>query len=323
MSTNDDSDPKNSGDPQTAGAAADSSQSRCPNIDHLSCLVVVAGVSGAGKSSVLNTLADLGFYTIDSLPIPLFPDFLRLTRESPGRYQRTALQIDVGSPQELVEGTSFISSLSDSKISHLLFIDCKTETIINRYSETRRPHPGFDPYQDTTLQDTIVREKTNLINFKELADLVIDTSAMSVHDLRREVRAFVESISKGRASPLRVNLVSFGYKFGIPLDCDLLMDVRFLANPHFVPGLREKTGLESEVSNYVLKTDAAKAFLDRYQELLSFLIPHYMREGKSYLSIGIGCTGGKHRSVTISEELRRRLSQLGVLLSIKHRDMSR
>ena len=292
-------------------------------ISHIECFLLVAGLSGAGKSTALHTLSDYGFYVIDNLPLPLVPNFVQFSLTTPQRFARTALLLDIDSKEKLEQLIDLIKLLKKPQNLKLMYIDASKEAIIKRYSETRRPHPGFDPVRDKTLEQAIVREKEILQPFKEMANIVIDTSSHTVHDLRRNVKGFVESLSSKKAHAVRVNFVSFGFKYGIPLDCDLVIDVRFLPNPHFVPELREHTGLEKAVSDYVLKSPATTEFIGRYTDLLNFLLPKYVFEGKSYLNIGVGCTGGKHRSVTIAEALQHKIPQDGYLISVIHRDVDK
>jgi len=292
-------------------------------ISHLSSIILIAGVSGAGKSTALHTLSDLGFYAIDNLPLLLVPNFVQFSSRDPSKYQHTALLLDIDSKEKLEQLLQLIKKLKNPKSLKLMFFDCAKETIIKRYSETRRPHPGFNPAQDKNLQDAILREKEILTPFKEKANILLDTTHYTVHDLRREVKEFVKTLYNKKAHDVRVNFVSFGFKHGIPIDCDLVMDVRFLPNPHFITELREKTGLERRVSSYVFKTKAAKEFLDKFTELLLLLLPQYVFEGKSYLNIGIGCTGGKHRSVAIAEKLAKKVPKIGYLVSVTHRDINK
>lgn len=285
--------------------------------------MLISGVSGAGKSTALDTLSDSGFFVIDNLPIPLFEDFVALSKLHPARYLRTALLLDIDSQSKLEQLLELFNTLKRPPHLKLLFLDASNETLIKRYSETRRPHPGFDPSTDKTISDAIQREKNHLSRLRETASVVFDTSAMTVHDLRREIRQFIDTLSLEKSSVARVNFVSFGFKYGIPLDCDLVVDVRFLPNPHFVPELKDKTGIESEVAKYVLESAPAREFISKYLELLDFLLPQYAFEGKSYLNIGIGCTGGKHRSVAIAQKLYESIAPKEYFLSIKHRDISK
>jgi UPF0042 nucleotide-binding protein len=284
--------------------------------------VLVTGMSGAGKSHALDTLEDRGFYVLDNLPVPLFRQFLEFSGTSPAKYQRTALLLDIDTRDKLAELTKVLDEVDRKRTRvSFVFLEATTETIIKRYSETRRPHPGFDAAKDKSLEDTIQRERSRLQPLREIANLVIDTSNLSVHELRRELGGFLDSLPFSPGKLMRVNFLSFGFKYGLPIDCDLVIDVRFLPNPHFVEELREKTGLEAEVREYVLRTPQAKEFTRLYSELLSFLLPQYAFEGKSYLNIGIGCTGGKHRSVTIAEALQKLIDPQLYLVSVKHRDL--
>jgi RNase adapter protein RapZ len=332
-------------------------------LDHISHLVLVAGISGAGKSSAIHMLSDLGFYIVDNLPVPLLPFFLEFSKSSSSRFQKIAVHVDIDSSKKLSqflellrlidperhipalgprgkaqrprdedgEDDPLATSPSLRKIV-LVFLDCKTETIVKRYSETRRPHPGFDAQRDNTLIDAIERERGRLMAFKEVSDFIIDTTVLSPHDLRRELKSFTETLTASPARQVRVNFLSFGFKYGVPIDCDLVVDVRFLPNPYFEPELRERTGLEEDVRSYVLESPDARGFVERYLELLNYLIPRYIFEGKSYLNIGIGCTGGKHRSVAIAQHLADALTKASAtkdsyedefLVSVKHRDISK
>lgn len=293
-------------------------------LGHISSLILLAGLSGAGKSSALHFFADSGFYTIDNLPIALFSDFIDFSRNDASRYGRTALLLDIDSRGKLDDFSKLLASLDRSATRvEMIFLDCRKDTLLRRYSETRRPHPGFRPGEDRTLADAIDRERALLFPLRESANLVIDTSDMNIHELRRSLKAFVDTIAPDRNRRLHVNFLSFGYKYGPPLDCDIVMDVRFLPNPHFVEHLREKTGLESPVSDYVLGFPQTATFLDRFGGLLTELIPQYTFEGKAYLNVGIGCTGGKHRSVSIARALSERLSNLECIVSLAHRDIER
>lgn len=289
---------------------------------HFRSLILVAGMSGAGKSQALDTLEDRGYYTLDNLPVPLFGQFLEFSKLSPAKFERTALLFDIDSRDKLAELNAILDQV-DPKRSWVkfIFLEATTETIIKRYSETRRPHPGFDATKDKSLEDTIQRERSRLQSLRDISDLVIDTSNLSVHDLRRELGTFIDSLPFSPGKRMRVNFLSFGYKYGLPIDCDLVVDVRFLPNPHFVDSLREKTGLDSEVRDYVLSASQAQELTKRYADLLAFLLPQYAFEGKSYLNIGVGCTGGKHRSVVIAEALKGLVDPDLYLVSAKHRDI--
>lgn len=290
--------------------------------EHIHSLILVTGLSGAGKSTAMALLADSGYYVVDNLPVPLLGQFFDLSRGAMARYRNTALLIDVDSKESR---SQLLESLGDKSARpanlKVLFLDADTQSILRRYSETRRPHPGFDPAKDKTLTDTITRERARLQPIKEAADLLIDTSSFNIHTLRRELREFLASLGADVKTGIRVNFLSFGFKHGAPIDCDLIMDVRFLRNPHFVEDLRQQDGRDPAVRDYVFETPEANEFLTKYTELLTFLIPKYQHEGKSYLNIGIGCTGGKHRSVAIAEALSKAFSGSPYLVSVKHRDI--
>ena len=293
-------------------------------LEHLSSLVLIVGLSGAGKSTASKVLADIGFYSTDNLPVHLLPQFIEHTRGTPQRYSKTCLLLDIESQSKRDDLLGYLGEVASLPSNvRLLFLDSSNDTLLKRYSESRRPHPSFDPLRDKTLADTIQRERGRLQPIKDISHFIIDTSEFTVHDLKRELHDITDSFAKELNKLMRVNFLSFGFKFGAPLDCDLVMDVRFLPNPHFVEALREKTGLDKDVSNFVLSTETAKNFLTRYQALLHFLLPHYAYEGKVYLNIGIGCTGGQHRSVAISEYLAHEFHSEQYIVSAKHRDVER
>ncbi|MBN8548006.1 MAG: RNase adapter RapZ [Deltaproteobacteria bacterium] len=289
---------------------------------HIRSLILVAGMSGAGKSHALDTLEDRGFYILDNLPVPLFRQFIEFSGSTPAKYERTALLLDIDTRDKLAELNKVLDEIDPKrKLIKFVFLEATNETIVKRYSETRRPHPGFDSAKDKSLEDTIQRERSRLQPLREIASIVIDTSNLSVHELRRELGGFVDSLPFAPGKLMRVNFLSFGFKYGLPIDCDLVIDVRFLPNPHFVESLREKTGLEPVVRDYVLETAPAREFTKLYSELLAFLLPQYAFEGKSYLNIGVGCTGGQHRSVAIAEALQTLIDPKLYLVSVKHRDL--
>lgn len=283
---------------------------------------MVTGLSGAGKSSAMDLLEDCGYFGVDNLPVPLLNSFLELSKSTPERYARTALLLDVDSQESRAQLLPLISG-EGSRPSNLklIFLDADTRSIVRRYSETRRPHPGFDPAKDKSLEETIQRERARLQPIKEAADLVLDTSSMNIHALKRELRDFLQNLGTVSARSMLVNFLSFGFKRGTPIDCDLIVDVRFLKNPHFIEDLREQDGRDQPVRDYVFSSPDAAEFVRRYAELLSFLLPKYQFEGKAYLNIGVGCTGGKHRSVAIAEALSKTIDPSRYLVSVKHRDI--
>ena len=290
--------------------------------DHINSLLIVNGLSGAGKSSAMALLADSGYYVVDNLPVPLLGQLFNYSQGAVARYRNTALLMDVDSRDSRIELLSVIESKGKRPANlKVIFLDADNPSLVRRYSETRRPHPSFDPEKDTTLADTISRERARLQPLKEAADFLIDTSSFNIHALRRELREFLNSLGSVSRQSMRINFLSFGFKHGIPLDCDLIIDVRFLRNPHFVEELRHQDGRDPAVRDYVFETPDAGEFVKRYTELLTFLLPKYQGEGKAYLNIGIGCTGGKHRSVAIAEALAKQADAAAYLVSIKHRDV--
>jgi UPF0042 nucleotide-binding protein len=283
-------------------------------------LILVTGISGAGKSTAMHLLSDSGYYVVDNLPVPLLRNFLSFSQGAGARFRKTALLVDVDSQ----ESQQLLMPLLSARLPNvqLIFLDANTPAVVRRYSETRRPHPGFDPALDTSLAEAIQRERVRLQKIKETANFILDTSDLTVHQLKSRLRDFLLSLGTVSAISMRVNFLSFGFKKGVPIDCDLVADVRFLRNPHFVEALRDNTGRDSAVRDYVFSSPDAAQFVEKYSELLRFLLPRYRTEGKAYVNIGIGCTGGKHRSVAISEALASALSSEPFLISVKHRDIS-
>ncbi len=288
-------------------------------------VILVTGMSGAGKSTTLDVLSDLGLFAIYNLPVPLLPEFINLARSDGKRFKRAAILLELDPIQSFSAlATTLGGEAADSDIRiETLFLDCSADVIIRRYSETRRPHPSYDSVRDKTLLDTIERERDQLLPFKELANHTLDTSQFTVHDLKRELKDYLRTVDDTETEAMRINFLSFGFKYGLPRDCDLIADVRFLPNPYFVDSLRDKSGLDQEVSNYVLMQKDAAEFVKLYANLLKFLIPRYSFEGKAYVNIGIGCTGGKHRSVSIAQCLSQAVQSSEYLVGIKHRDIER
>lgn len=280
-------------------------------------IVVVTGMSGAGRSTALHVLEDLGFYCVDNLPPPVVVGLLELLAQS-GELKRIALGIDVRTGSFL-EGTSaLIEELrARGRNAEVIFLDASDEALMRRFSETRRPHPmapGGDVF------DAIQRERERLAPLRALARHIFDTTRLSVHDLRS---LLVDYIAAGEGAPLMVTrIVSFGFKYGLPTDADLVFDLRYLPNPHFVPALKPKTGLDPDVARFVLDTDEGKELLAELTSLLSKTLPKYEREGKAYLTIAVGCTGGRHRSVAIAEALRDALGDEREI-TVHHRDAAR
>jgi len=282
-------------------------------------LVILTGVSGSGKSTALRALEDAGYYCIDNLPIVLLPKLLELSGHTAGEVSRIATVVDARDTRFLGEAPRIIAELRGQGADlTVLFLDCSDEALVRRYSETRRRHPLAGA--GGTVPDGIAAERLALAGLKGVADEVVDSTTLNVHDLKRLVgRRFVS----GEGAKLGVTVVSFGFRYGIPSHADLVLDVRFLPNPYFVPALRPHNGTERLVSDFVLGQPDAQAFLDRLADFGGFLLPRYRAEGKSYLTICIGCTGGKHRSVAIAEELARRLEAAGQPVRLWHRDVEK
>jgi UPF0042 nucleotide-binding protein len=277
-------------------------------------LVIVTGLSGSGKSYVNKCLEDMGYFCVDNLPLELVEPLLSRVTAS-----RVGVILDVRNPDFAGRFPKILSRLRQSVPgTRLLFLDASEESLIRRFSETRRPHPLSG---DRSLLQSLRREREMLEEVRSEADVVVDTSEMTVHELRSFIqKTFVGDPSRAR---MVVSATSFGYKFGVPHDVDLLFDVRFLANPHFVPELKPKTGLDPAVAAYIEKDSETERFLARVGEFLDYLLPLYEREHKSYLSIGVGCTGGRHRSVFVAERLAAMLKERGYPVRVSHRDATR
>lgn len=284
-------------------------------------ILVISGLSGAGKSSAASCLEDIGYYTVDNMPAAIIPKFAEFSAESDGRYDRVALVNDirggVDSFQELLE---VIDRLREGgTVCRLLYLEAGTQSIIKRYKETRRRHPLME--SGTTIEDAVKRETELLRPLRERADFVIDTTQLSAAKLRGELyRLFAE---KGQQSRMSINVVSFGYKYGVPLEADLVFDVRFMPNPYYVPELRYQTGMNDDVYNYVFSFPQTKEFLSKLEQMLAFLLPLYQEEGKAVLVVAVGCTGGRHRSVSIARAVTEYLNKLGYAAYENHRDITR
>jgi UPF0042 nucleotide-binding protein len=282
--------------------------------------IVLTGLSGAGKSQAIRALEDLGYFCVDNLPITLIPTLAELTLRAGSDIAKAAVVVDIREGTLLAEFPKIYRQLQarEGLNPRLIFLEASDAALVRRFSETRRPHP-LAP--DRSAHEGIEEERRQLRTIRKMADQILDTTSMTVHDLRREILAL--SRDGQMQVPLVVTVLSFGFKHGIPVDSDLLFDVRFLPNPHFVPGLRPYSGKDRPVMRFLEQSDATHEFLDRTTNLLSFLLPQYISEGKSYLTIGIGCTGGRHRSVAIAEALRKQLAKLeGVRIRVKHRDIN-
>ncbi len=282
-------------------------------------VAVVTGLSGAGRSTAAKCLEDLGWFVVDNLPPELIATMVELGAQARGAITRVAVVMDVRSRAFTEDLSAIIKDLDARGYKpRVLFLEATDAVLIRRFEAVRRGHPMQG---DGRLQDGIEAERILLTPLKQEADLVLDTSSLSVHQLRAKIE---DTFGTEAASRTRVTVLSFGYKYGLPMDADLVMDVRFLPNPFWIPELREQTGLDGEVRNYVLSQEGADEFLDRYHELLRLVGAGYRREGKRYLTLAIGCTGGKHRSVALSEELAARLaSEDGMAVKVVHRDLGR
>ncbi len=282
-------------------------------------LVIITGLSGSGKGSVLKTFEDQGYYAIDNLPVSLLSTFSQLLLQS-AEIERAALVIDVREGSGLTRLPTLLGQLRQKSLRvTVLFLEATEASLVRRFSETRRPHPlGV---AGVGVRAGIQAEMKTLARIRRQADLVVDTSQFTVHELREYITAKVIRAEGERA--IRIALVSFGYRHGVPSDADLVFDVRFLPNPNYLPRLRNRTGQDPEVARYILSFSQSREFLDRITGLLEFLLPHYIQEGKSYLTIALGCTGGQHRSVMLAEAIARHLLRLGYKLKVQHRDMPR
>ena len=280
--------------------------------------VIVTGLSGAGKSQAIRALEDLGFFCVDNLPVPLIPTFADLT-QARSEISRAAVVVDVREGETLATFPKVYRQLLRRKglTPTLLFLEADEAMLVRRFSETRRPHP-LAPTRSP--KEGLREERHALLVIRNLADKIIDTTQLNVHELRRTVVAF--AMGSDVPVPLAVNVMSFGFRRGVPTDADLVFDVRFLNNPHFVPTLRPLTGQDKRVSRYVLVQQPAKQFLKLTTALLRFLLPQYLVEGKAYLTVAIGCTGGQHRSVAIAEALAARLGDVpGAQIRLRHREI--
>ena len=278
-------------------------------------LVIVTGISGAGKASALKAFEDLGFHAVDNLPLELLPDFARLVYKSL-EVEQAAIVVDIREGQTLDQFPEILKQVKKLLHTRVVFLDAQDSVLVRRFSETRRPHPLG---RSETVSRSIVEERQLLDSVRNVTDTLIDTSNFNVHELRAHILARFGQ--KDESKKLLVSCLSFGFKNGVPLDADMVFDVRFLPNPFFVPEFRKKTGLDRNVVKYISGFPQATEFLDRATKLMLYLLPHYVEEGKSYLTVAFGCTGGQHRSVMMAEELSKRLKKAGYHVKALHRDM--
>jgi RNase adapter protein RapZ len=298
-------------------AARHSGAALSPHAEPRHHLVILTGLSGSGKASALKAFEDLGYYAVDNLPIDLLTPFAELVAQSV-EITRAALVVDVREGQRIERFPAMLRELRKRLSTTVIYLEASKAALLRRFSETRRPHPLG---REAMVAQAIQAERTLLDPVRNVADILIDTSNFNVHELRAYIQDQFERESVGKS--MLVSAVSFGYKNGVPLEADLVFDVRFLPNPHFVPEFRHLTGRHPKVVAYVRKFEQTQEFLDRVTSLLLFLLPHYIHEGKSYLTVAFGCTGGQHRSVMIAEEVRKRLAKEGYRVKTAHRDMPR
>jgi UPF0042 nucleotide-binding protein len=280
-------------------------------------LVILTGMSGSGKLSALKAFEDLGYYSVDNLPLELIPRFAELVRGS-SEIERAALVVDVREGIRLDRFPVILKEVRKVLPTRVVFLEASEEALVRRFSETRRPHPMG---RNETVVHGIRAERKRLDPIRNVADVVLDTTKFNVHELRAHINAQFEREAGSR--DLTITTTSFGFKNGVPTDADLVFDVRFLPNPHFVPEFRKLTGRHPKVAKYVRQFPQTQEFLDKTMDMLRFLLPHYVEEGKSYLTVAFGCTGGQHRSVFIAEEMRKRLAAEGHRVKAVHRDMPR
>jgi len=282
-------------------------------------VVILTGVSGSGKSTALRALEDAGWYCVDNLPVVLLDKLVELTQRTGGQVPRVALVVDARDPHYLPDAPRLIDEVRRQGTPvEVLFFDASDEALVRRYSETRRRHPLAG--DDGTVPEGIAAERQALEPLKAVAGEILDTTRLNVHELKRLV---LSRFAEGTAPRMGVTVVSFGFRNGIPAHADLVLDVRFLPNPYFIPALRPHSGLEPAVRDFVLGQPDALTFLDKLAGFGAFLLPRYHAEGKSYLTLAIGCTGGRHRSVAIAEELARRLREAGTPARVWHRDVDK
>ncbi len=283
-------------------------------------VVIITGMSGAGKTLALKCMEDIGYYAIDNLPAPLLVDMVSMMEANPEKFGKIAAVMDVRGGRSFEELFDLLEELKRKGIDYfILFLDASDEVLVRRFSETRRIHPLES--EGLRIADTISREREILKRLHENADVVVDTSYLNVYQLRETLKGIITSDRKGVG--ISVTVVSFGYKFGIPLDADIIMDLRFLPNPYWIEELQGLSGLDKRVADYVTNFPEAKDFTQRFAEILFELLPLYAKEHKLHLNVGFGCTGGRHRSVVVAEEIRRILEEKGYKVNVVHRDIDR
>jgi len=278
-------------------------------------LVIITGLSGSGKGSVLKALEDLGFYSVDNLPVDLIPKFAELTRDNP-KIKCAALVVDIREGEGLKRFPAVYASIRESVNAKLVFLEAEDQAIVRRFSETRRPHPLGT---EKSVSKSVRSERALLEPIRQMADLIIDSSKFTVHELRE----FIEERFRGERdqTAIVIYVTSFGYRNGVPPDSDLVFDVRFLPNPNYIPEFKNLTGRNPAVAKYIRSFPQTVEFVQRISDLLIYLLPHYIHEGKSYLTIAFGCTGGQHRSVMMADQIRKNLANAGYKAKVNHRDI--
>ncbi len=280
-------------------------------------LVVITGLSGSGKVTVLKSLEDMGYYSVDNLPVELIPKFGELVRDSPN-IRRAALLVDIREGDALKRFPAVYAKLRRTLPATLVFLEASEDTLVRRYSETRRPHPLG---KDQSVARSLRRERRKLTPIRALADHILNTSKFNVHELREIIAEKFHGQSE--LAKIMVYVTSFGYRYGLPGDSDLVFDVRFLPNPNYLPQFKKLSGRDPRVARYVRSFPQTVEFVERISQLLVYLLPHYIGEGKSYLTIAFGCTGGRHRSVMMADEIRKRLAHQGFRVKTTHRDLEK
>jgi len=280
-------------------------------------LVVITGLSGSGKGTTLKALEDLGYYAVDNLPIGLIPKFSELIKDSSAA-RHAAIVVDIREGRALKQFPAIFTKIRKIVPTRLIFLESDDSTILRRFSETRRPHPLGT---EDTVAASVRSEREQLAPIRRLADHIINTSKFNVHELREIISANFRG--EREEAKIRIDITSFGYRHGVPADSDLVFDVRFLPNPNYIPQFKDLSGRHPSVARYIRSFPQTQEFIARISELLVYLIPHYIREGKSYLTIAFGCTGGQHRSVMIASEIRKHLARAGFKVKETHRDMKR